>query len=87
LGGGLPNCKLPSSGPPSLYIERNLLFRKMATFDEVRTAEKSMRAAEKALRDYLDSPSCKQDANLHDQLAADLKAATTKYVNLVLLMN
>ena len=46
-----------------------------------------MRAAEKALRDYLDSPSCKQDANLHDQLAADLKAATNKYVNLVLLMN
>jgi hypothetical protein len=59
----------------------------MATFDEVRTAEKAMRAADKALRTYLEKPACEQDVNVHDELAADLKVATHKYVNLVLLMN
>jgi hypothetical protein len=59
----------------------------MATFDEVRTAEKSMREAEKALRAYRESASSEQDANLHDKLAADLKAAADEYVSLVLLMN
>jgi hypothetical protein len=43
----------------------------MATFDEVRTAEKSMREAEKALRAYGENPSCNQDAAFHDNLAAE----------------
>jgi hypothetical protein len=59
----------------------------MATFDEVRTAEKAMRAADKALRAYLEKRACEQGINLHDELAADLKVATHKYVDLVLLMN
>ena len=46
-----------------------------------------MRAADKALRAYIEKPACEQDVNLHDELAADLKVATHKYVNLVLLMN
>jgi len=50
----------------------------MATFDEVRTAEKAMRAADKALRAYLEKRACEQGINLHDELAADLKVATHK---------
>lgn len=57
----------------------------MSTLEDIKTAEITMREAEAALRSYRKMPAA--DEALIRQLAAELKSATQKYVNLVLSMS
>ena len=56
----------------------------MSTLDEVRTAERKMEIARKALFAYMDLPPQDQiDGHLRAQLAKTLQAATDEYVDLI----
>ena len=59
----------------------------MSTLEEVRSAEKAMRDAEKTLRAYRARPASEQDGTVLHQLAADMKGTTQDYVSLVLMIN